>query len=277
MLSIYEKATAAWNYIQPQIAGPIDTLVVLGSGLGIFAESLTDAVTIKYSDIPHLPQSTVVGHAGRFVVGKCGNSLIGVMAGRLHYYEGYSLEEVTLPIRIASIAGVRNLIITNAAGGLNPEFQAGDFMVINDHINLLGNNPLCGKNDERFGPRFPDMTTAYYPPFRDLVLQQAAQANVPMRQGVYVAISGPSYETPAEIRMLRTLGADAVGMSTVPEVIVARHMGMRVLGISFISNLAAGITSEALNHEEVLKLSAQNSTKFATVLQGVIPQLTKLP
>jgi purine-nucleoside phosphorylase len=277
MPSIYEKATAAWNYMQPQIPGQIDTLVVLGSGLGFFADNLIDPISIKYSDIPHLPQSTVVGHAGRFVVGKCGDSLIGVMAGRLHYYEGYSLEEVTLPIRIAGIAGVRNLVITNAAGGLNPHFQAGDFMIITDHLNLLGNNPLCGKNDERFGPRFPDMTTAYYPLFQDLVRQEAEQVGVTMHQGVYAAITGPSYETPAEIRMLRTLGADAIGMSTVPEVIVARHMGMRVLGISFISNLAAGITGEPLDHEEVLKLSAQNSQKFATVLQRAIPKINALP
>lgn len=276
MSSVYEKAAASAAFLKSKIALEVETFVVLGSGLGAFAECLEDAVTLKYSEIPNLPLSTVVGHAGKLVVGRCGGVPIGVMAGRFHYYEGYSMDEVVLPIRIAGLAGVKNIVITNAAGGLNPTFKPGDLMIIEDHINMLGANPLRGHNDERFGQRFPDMTEIYHKPFRELTDREGRAMGLRMARGVYVAVAGPSYETPAEIRMLCKFGADAVGMSTVPEAIVARHMGMRVLGISCISNLAAGIKDGELDHQEVLDTTADVSKKFIDLLHRVVPQLGKL-
>lgn len=273
MSSLYEKAVQAAALLKAKNPFDVKTFVILGSGLGAFAESLQDAVSIPYSEIPHLPQSTVVGHAGRLVVGLCQGTPVSVMAGRFHFYEGYAMEEVTFPIRIAGLAGIKNIIITNAAGGLNSNFQPGDFMILEDHINLLGNSPLRGRNDERFGPRFPDMTDAYYGPFKDLAEREGKDMGVRIHRGVYTAIPGPSYETPAEIRMLRTLGTDAVGMSTVPETIAARHMGMKVLGISCISNLAAGMTSAKLDHQEVLDTSAHVGKQFAELLQRIVPKM----
>jgi purine-nucleoside phosphorylase len=273
MSNTYEKAATAAAMLKAKLPFEVETFVVLGSGLSTFAESLEDTVTFSYSEIPYLPQPTVEGHVGKLVAGRCAGVPVGIMAGRFHYYEGYSLEEVIFPIRIAGIAGIKNIILTNAAGGLNPDFTPGDFMVITDHINLLGNNPLRGKNDERFGVRFPDMTEIYYHPFRDLAKKEASAMGLKIKEGVYVAVTGPSYETPAEIRLLRQLGADAVGMSTVPEAIAARHMGMKVMGLSIISNLAAGIKQGELTHQEVLDTGIQVRDKFAQLLRHILPKM----
>ena len=229
--ALYERAERAAQMIRAR-AGDVAVAIVLGSGLGAFAEDLTDAVTIPYAEIPGFARSTVEGHAGRLVIGKTGNVAIAAMQGRFHFYEGYSLEQVTFPTRVLKLLGVHTLVLTNAAGTLNIEFTPGSLMVISDHLNLLGDNPLRGRNDERFGPRFPDLSSVYTPELQTLVIDEARAMGLEMRRGVYASLAGPSYETPAEIHMMRTLGADAVGMSTVPEAIVARHMSMRVLGIS---------------------------------------------
>jgi purine-nucleoside phosphorylase len=215
---------------------------VLGSGLGGFADDFDEAVAIPYEDIPGFVRSTAQGHAGRLVIGKVESVPVLAMQGRVHYYEGYSLEEVTFPVRTFGLLGIKTLILTNAAGGINVQLTQGALMVITDHLNLMGVNPLRGPNDERFGPRFPDMSTVYSPELQELVVEEAKAINLEVRRGIYGALSGPSYETPAEIHLLRGLGADAVGMSTVPEAIVARHMGLEVLGISCITNMAAGIS-----------------------------------
>lgn len=273
MLSLYDKAVNAAEVIRSKSPWQINTLVILGSGLASFAEKLDQAITINYNEIPYLPKTTVIGHVGKMVLGKCKEIPIAVMAGRFHHYEGYSMEEVTFPIRVAKLLGIKNLIVTNASGGLNPEFSAGDLMIINDHINMLGANPLRGPNDERFGERFPDMTEVYLKAFRDIALEEGKKLNLPIQQGVYTALAGPNYETPAEVRMLRILGTDAVGMSTVPEAIVARHMGIKVLGISCVANLAAGMTDSILDHKEVLDTSAQVSKKFIELLEHIIPKI----
>jgi purine-nucleoside phosphorylase len=273
MSSIFDKATKAATLIKNKTDLQVQTFIVLGSGLGAFAESLDNAVTLSYSEIPHLPQATVIGHSGKLVIGRCQGVAVAVMAGRFHYYEGYSMEEVTFPIRIAGVAGFQNIIITNAAGGVNPNFQPGDFMIIEDHINLIGANPLRGANDERMGARFPDMSEVYNGSFRALAERAGLNMGLRMQRGVYAAVGGPSYETPAEIRMLRQLGADAVGMSTVPEAITARHMGMKVLGLSCISNLAAGLKKGELNHQEVLDTSANVSNKFVELLCRIVQQI----
>jgi purine-nucleoside phosphorylase len=273
MSSVYEKAANAAAMLKSRTPFEAETLVVLGSGLGAFADCLDNAVSFSYSEIPDLPQSTVEGHSGRLVVGRCEGVPIAVMAGRFHYYEGYTLEEVVFPIRIAGLAGIKNVIITNAAGGLNKDFHPGDLMIIEDHINMLGANPLRGRNDTRIGPRFPDMTEVYYRPYRDLAGQVGYEMDLQLRRGVYIAIPGPSYETPAEIRMLRQWGADAVGMSTVPEAIVARHMGMKVLGISCISNLAAGIKEGELTHQEVLDIGVMVSKKFVELIKRIVVKM----
>lgn len=273
MLSLYDKAVSAAEIIKSKSPWQINTLVILGSGLASFAEKLDQSININYSEIPYLPQTTVVGHIGKMVLGLCQTIPLAVMAGRFHYYEGYSMEEVTFPIRMAKFLGIKNLIVTNASGGLNPDFKAGDLMIIDDHINLLGANPLRGHNDSRFGERFPDMTEVYFKPFRELTEKEGRALNLPIQRGVYTALAGPNYETPAEVRMLRILGTDAVGMSTVPEALVARHMGIRVLGISCIANLAAGMTDSTLDHKEVLDTSAQVSKKFIELLENLIPKI----
>src|SRR5262249_49455857 len=259
MSTLYDKAAEAAAMLKSNISFDVETFIVLGSGLGAFADGLEDAVSISYKDIPYLPQSTVEGHSGKLVVGKCEGVPVAVMAGRFHYYEGYSMQEVVFPIRIAGLAGVKKLVITNAAGAVNTDFRPGDLMILEDHINLIGNNPLRGQNDPRFGLRFPDMSEIYYRPYRDLAEHEGRAIGLQMWRGVYIAVSGPSYETPAEIRMLRALGADAVGMSTIPEAITARQMGMKVLGISCISNMAAGIKEGELTHQEVLDIGANVS------------------
>jgi purine-nucleoside phosphorylase len=249
--------------LRPKIA------LVLGSGLGAFADDLTNATRIPYGKIPGFPSSTAVGHAGRLVIGRANSIAVAAMQGRVHFYEGYSAREVTFPMRVFGRLGIRAAILTNAAGGINLVFNQGALVVIRDHINLQGTNPLIGPNDERFGPRFPDMTEAYAKPYREIALAEAKRLGIEVHEGVYAALSGPSYETPAEIRYLRTIGADLVGMSTVPEVIVARHMGIRVLGISCVTNMAAGILDRPLDHTEVLATTERVKGQFIALLQAV--------
>ena len=253
--------------LRPKIA------LVLGSGLGAFADELESATRIPYERIPHFPCSTAVGHAGRLVIGKVGDIPVAAMQGRVHFYEGYSLADVIFPMRVFGRLGIRAAILTNAAGGINLGFKQGTLIVMRDHINLQGSNPLIGPNDERFGPRFPDMTHAYFKTYRATALEEARRLGIEVSEGVYAALTGPSYETPAEIRYLRTIGADVVGMSTVPEVIAARHMGMRVLGISCVTNMAAGILDKPLNHREVLATGERVKDNFLALLHAVIPRI----
>ncbi len=260
-------AIRAQKDVQPRVG------VVLGSGLGGFAEDLTDPVTIPYAEIPGFAHSTVEGHAGRLVIGTTGSVTIAAMQGRFHFYEGYSLEEVTFPTRVLKLLGVHTLVLTNAAGALNIQFSPGSLMVISDHLNLLGDNPLRGANDPRFGPRFPDLSSVYAPELQTLVIDEAAAMGLEMRRGIYAALAGPSYETPAEIHMMRNLGADAVGMSTVPEAIVARHMNMRVVGISCITNLAAGVSDEPVDHSQVMATGERVREQFGELLQRILPKL----
>ncbi|HEX8814868.1 MAG TPA: purine-nucleoside phosphorylase [Terriglobales bacterium] len=262
------KFLLAKTALRPQVA------IILGSGLGAFADELQDATRIPYKDIPGFPHSTAIGHAGQMVIGQAGNIPVAVMQGRVHLYEGYSAAQVAFPIRVLGRMGIRAVIITNAAGGINPEYQQGALVVITDHINLQGQNPLVGPNDERFGPRFPDMTDAYYKPYREIALAAARKLGKSLQQGVYAALLGPSYETPAEIRYLRTIGADLVGMSTAAEVIAARHSGIKVLGISCVTNMAAGILDKPLNHGEVLETGRRVQGDLVAILQAVLPEIS---
>ncbi len=250
--------------------GTAEIGIVLGSGLGGFGDTLIGARRISYEDIPAFPVSTVEGHAGEFATGTLRDKRVMVMSGRFHSYEGYGMASVTMPIRVMALLGVKTLILTNAAGGVNTDFSAGDLMLITDYLNLSGRNPLRGRNLDTFGPRFPDMTEAFSPDLRNLALEKAAQLSISLQQGVYCWMNGPSFETPAEIRMVRMLGADAVGMSTVPETIVARHSGMRVLGISSITNMAAGVLNEPINHEDVLAMGERTRERFAALLEAII-------
>jgi len=249
--------------------------LVLGSGLGAFADSLTDSVCVPYADIPRFPCSTAIGHAGRMVVGNAGNVAVAAMQGRVHLYEGYSPQEVTLPVRVFGRMGVRAIILTNAAGGIDRGYSQGALVVIRDHINLQGTNPLVGPNDDRFGVRFPDMTHAYTREYRTLAHEEAAKLNIPLHEGVYAAMLGPSYETPAEIEFLRRTGADLVGMSTVAEVIAARHMGMRVLAISCVTNMAAGILDQPLSHAEVMETGERVKSTFEALLRAILPRIAQ--
>ncbi|HEV2617788.1 MAG TPA: purine-nucleoside phosphorylase [Candidatus Acidoferrales bacterium] len=253
--------------LRPQIA------LVLGSGLGAFADEFRSATRIPYERIPHFPRSTAVGHAGQLVIGKVEEIAVAAMQGRVHFYEGYSLEDVIFPMRVFGRMGIRAAILTNAAGGINLGFKQGTLMVMRDHINLQGSNPLIGPNDERFGPRFPDMTHAYSKTYRAAALEEARRLGIEVSEGVYAALPGPSYETPAEIRYLRAIGADVVGMSTVPEAIAARHMGMRVLGISCVTNMAAGILDKPLDHSEVLATGERVKDNFIALLRAVLPRI----
>ena len=268
--SLYERAEHATRVIRSRISVEPRIALVLGSGLGGFADDLEESVSIPYEDIPGFVRSTAQGHAGRLVVGKIDSVPVLAMQGRVHYYEGYSLEEVTFPVRTFGLLGVKTLVLTNAAGGINVQLTQGALMVISDHVNLMGVNPLRGQNDERFGPRFPDMSAVYSPELQELVVDEANAIGAEVRRGIYGGLSGPSYETPAEIHLLRSLGADAVGMSTVPEAIVARHMGLEVLGISCITNMAAGISDEPINHEEVMATGDRVRETFAELLRRVI-------
>jgi purine-nucleoside phosphorylase len=245
--------------------------LVLGSGLGAFANELAGATRIDYQKIPHFPRSTAIGHAGRMVIGKVGAVPVAAMQGRVHFYEGYTQREVIFPMRVMARMGIRAVLITNAAGGINLEFKQGCLVVLRDHINLQGTNPLIGPNEEHFGLRFPDMTQVYWKPYQDVALREGKRLGVEMAHGVYAALTGPSYETPAEIRYLRVIGADLVGMSTVPEVIAAAHLGIRVLGISCVTNMAAGILDQPITTEEVLETGERVKADFVALLRAVIP------
>jgi len=250
--------------------------VVLGSGLGAFAGELTGRVEIPYDDIPGWPRSTAIGHAGKLVIGKLGDTDVAVMSGRAHLYEGHSMQAATFGVRVLHALGVRGMVFTNAAGGINLALDRGGLVLISDHINLQGSNPLVGPNDDSLGPRFPDMSEAYSRAWRDTAKKVAAELCVPVSEGVYAAMLGPSYETPAEIRYLRTIGADLVGMSTVPEVIVANHMGMKALGISCVTNMAAGVVPESkINHEEVLETGAMVRDTLVRLLKALLPRLVE--
>jgi len=275
--SLYERAEHATRVIRSRISVEPRIALVLGSGLGGFADDFEEAVGIPYEDIPGFVRSTAQGHAGRLVVGKIDSVPVVAMQGRVHYYEGYSLEEVTFPVRTFGLLGVKTIVLTNAAGGINVQLTQGALMVLSDHVNLMGVNPLRGPNDERFGPRFPDMSAVYSPELQELVIDEARAIGVEVRRGIYGGLSGPSYETPAEIHLLRGLGADAVGMSTVPEAIVARHMGLEVLGISCITNMAAGISDEPINHEEVMATGDRVRETFAELLRRVIGAINSRP
>jgi purine-nucleoside phosphorylase len=247
--------------------------IVLGSGLGKLAESVENVVTVPYEDVPYFPTSTVEGHAGRLVIGELEGTPIVALQGRFHLYEGYDAGQVVFPIRTIARLGVKAIVITNAAGGMGDGFQAGDLMLITDHINLTGTNPLVGSHDDRLGPRFPDMSAAYDLEFRELLLRSAQELDMQVQQGVYSVLSGPSYETPAEVRMLKMLGCDACGMSTIPEVVASHQMGVRVLGVSLISNLAAGIAEHPLTHKEVMETGARVADEFARLIRAVLPKV----
>jgi purine-nucleoside phosphorylase len=261
------------NFIQSRVNSTPRIGVVLGSGLGAFADELSDRMEIAYGDIPGWPVSTAIGHAGKLVFGKVGNVDVVVMSGRTHQYEGYSPAKVTYGVRVFHLLGVKSLVLTNAAGGVNLGLKQGGLVLISDHINLQGTNPLVGANDEDFGPRFPDMSEAYSVRYREIAKAAAAELGVSLSEGVYAALLGPSYETPAEIRYLRTIGADLVGMSTAPETIVANHMGMKVLAISCVTNMAAGVLPQKINHEEVLETGARVRDTLVKLLKTILPRL----
>jgi purine-nucleoside phosphorylase len=247
--------------------------LVLGSGLGSFADSLSDATRVPYSEIPSFPQSTAIGHAGRMVIGNVDGVPVAAMQGRVHLYEGYSAHQVTFPIRVFGRMGISAVILTNAAGGIDRGYTQGALVLIRDHINLQGSNPLVGTDDDRFGPRFPDMTRAYSREYREIARLEAKKLGIPLHEGVYAALLGPSYETPAEIEYLRRIGADLVGMSTVAEVIVARHMGLQVLAISCVTNMAAGILDQPLSHDEVMETGERVKSIFEALLRAVLPRI----
>lgn len=270
----YETVQRAADALRGRGIGTPDIGVVLGSGLGDFANRLGgDVVSTSYGEIPGWPPAAVIGHAGRLVVGSLGGKRVAALSGRAHVYEGHDFRTVTFAMRVLGALGVPVVILTNAAGGINAAFVPGTLMLIEDHINLMGGNPLTGPNDERFGPRFPDMTDLYSPRLRALAGDAAAAAGLQLARGVYVALHGPSYETPAEIRFLRIIGADAVGMSTAPEAIAARHMGIEVLGISCITNAAAGVLPQPLDHAEVMAVAARVRGQFSALLEGIIERL----
>ena len=274
-LNEFERAGLAADFIFSKSLLKPEIALVLGSGLGAFADEFTSATKIPYAQISYFPRSTAIGHAGRLVVGKVGKIPVCGMQGRVHLYEGYSVKEVAFPIRVFARMGVKAVILTNAAGGIKREFTQGTLVVIKDHINLQGANPLSGANDERFGPRFPDMSSAYDRRFREMAVGEGNRLGIGMYEGVYAALPGPSYETPAEIRYLRTIGADLVGMSTVPEVIAARHSGIRVLGISCVTNAAAGILDQPLDHKEVLETAERVKEQFIGLLKALIPRIAE--
>ena len=272
-MNAFDQATEAADWLRKHKCGDADVAVVLGSGLGDFADHIGDAFSVPYGDIPHWPASRVIGHAGKLVCGKIKGKRVLALSGRVHHYEGHDMQTVTFAMRALGRLGVPRVILTNAAGGISPNCSRGALMVIDDHINLMGNNPLVGPNDERFGLRFPDMTNVYSPRLRAIADETAKAMGAPIQHGVYVAVLGPSYETPAEIRAFRTLGADAVGMSTAPEAIAARHMQMEVLGISCITNAAAGVFPEPLHHSEVMETAQQVKGQFIALLEGIIGRL----
>lgn len=269
-MGYYEDGKEAAEHIRERIGAVPDLAIVLGSGLGDFAGTLGDAVSMSYSSLPHWPASNVIGHEGRLVVGAVGGRTIAALSGRCHVYEGHDLKTVTFAVRALGLLGVQMLVLTNAAGGINTGFAQGALMVIDDHINLIGDNPLVGPNDDRFGVRFPDMSEVYSKRLRQVADEAGRTVGLSLPHGVYAGLLGPSYETPAEIRFLRTIGADAVGMSTVPEAIAARHMGLEVLGISCITNMAAGVLPHPLDHNEVMDTARRVRGQFIGLLEEVI-------
>ena len=278
-LDQFARATAAVTFIRSRTEAQPQVGIILGSGLGEFGARVQGSTTIPYAEIPHFPQSTVAGHSGNLIVGEIAGTAVAVMQGRVHAYEGYSAAEIVFPMRVLGLLGCRTLIVTNAAGGIHPEFCAGDLIGISDHINLTGINAASGPNEPRFavapgsGQRFFDMGSAYSPALLKLAKEEAARQGMHLRDGVYLAVLGPSFETPAEIRAFRTLGADMVGMSTVHEVIIARHMGMEVLGLSLITNAAAGVTDETIDHEEVMEIGRRTGERFAGLVEAIVPQV----
>ena len=279
----FARAEAAAAFIRqrlsvskPSLASPA-IAVVLGSGLGSLASSLVDSLSIPYAEIPHFPRPTVQGHAGQLVIGKLGPLTLAVMQGRVHLYEGYSARQVAFPVRVLSRLGVRRLVLTNAAGAINPLYRPGSLVLVSDHINLQGSNPLTGANDERFGPRFPALGEAYSLRLRELARESARALNINLPEGVYAAVSGPNYETPAEIRFLHSISADLVGMSTAAEVIAARHLGIELLAISSVTNLAAGISPTEITHAEVLVAGLQVADTLLALLRSLLPKIAALP
>ncbi len=266
----YDDVHAAAAFIRQRTAHVPTLAIVLGSGLGGLAEALEDRDVIPYDEIPGFPHSDVKGHAARLVLGRFGGRTIAAMQGRFHFYEGFSMKELAFPIFVLRALGVRDLIVTNACGGINADFHPGDLMLITDHINLTGRNPLIGPNDERFGPRFPDMTEIYTPALRQLALDTAASLSIPLRQGVYIYFPGPGFETAAEIRAFRTLGADAVGMSTVPETTAACYLGLRVLGIACITNMATGISETKHSHAQVLRTAEESGQRLSALVRRLL-------
>ncbi len=269
-----EKITESVSYIRKFYQDTPRIGVVLGSGLGVFQERVENPVVLSYTDIPHFTTSTATGHAGKLVFGQVQGQNVMVMSGRFHYYEGYSLQDVVYPIRVMGEMGVKILMVTNAAGGVNKAFQVGDLMVIEDHINMIGSSPLVGREALDFGQRFIDMSTTYTPHLRELAKSVGKKHNLELREGVYVATHGPNYETPAEIRMMRVMGADAVGMSTAPEAIAARQLGMEILGISCITNMAAGVTDQPLSEEEVFDTANKTKMVFMNLFEGIIAEIS---
>ena len=269
----YQTPDEAKQFIEGRTGARPAIGLVLGSGLGAFADELDRRADIPYAEIPGWPHSTAVGHAGKLIIGKLGELDVAVMAGRAHLYEGHSMRQVTYGVRVLHAIGTRSMVFTNAAGGINLELERGGLVLISDHINLQGGNPLAGPNDDSLGPRFPDMSEAYSKAYRSTAKQVAVELGIPISEGVYAAMLGPSYETPAEIRYLRAIGADVVGMSTVPEVIVANHMGMKVLGVSCVTNMAAGILPQKIHHEEVLETGAMVRDTLVKFLKALLPRL----
>lgn len=261
------------DYLKKRLPRLPKMALVLGSGLGVFADSLEDTVVVPYADIPNWPRSTALGHAGKLILGRLGALELICLAGRAHLYEGHTAQQVTFPVRVMGKLGVHSMLFTNAAGGINLLYHEGALVLICDHINLQGVNPLSGPNDDTLGPRFPDMSEAYDPRYRYLAKMVAAELHIPLAEGVYAGLLGPSYETPAEIRYLRAIGADLVGMSTVPEVIIANHMGMKVLAISCVTNMAAGVLPQKIHHEEVLETGAQVRGTLVRLLKELLPRL----
>lgn len=272
-MELLEKINGAREYILSKENGNFDLAIVLGSGLGGIVKDIKNATIIKYKDIPGFPESTVKGHAGEMIIGDLMGKRILAMNGRFHYYEGYSMETVTFPVRVIKSLGIDKIIITNAAGGMNPEFEAGDLMLINDHINMMGDNPLIGKNYKELGPRFPDMSNAYDKELRSIAKSAASTLNIKLQEGIYCPVTGPTYETPYELRMLRKVGGDAVGMSTVPEVIVANHMSMKVLGISCITDMAIAEDLEPLDHSKVMETANKAMNKFISLVKEIVKNM----
>ena len=275
-VALIDKINEAAEQLKSKLDRQPKMALILGSGLGPLANELEEATVIPYTDLPYFPKPTVEGHAGQFVIGSLNGVTVLAMQGRYHFYEGYSLEQVTFPVRVLKAIGIETLVVTNAAGGVNESYEPGDLMLIKDHINFMGQNPLIGPNDNALGVRFPDMSSVYDKEYRELAKEIAASHEIKLQEGVYCAVTGPTYETPAEVRMFRTLGADAVGMSTVPEAIVARHGGMKVLGISCITNLASGILDQPLSHEEVIETSERVKATFIQLIKAIVEKIGSL-